>query len=111
MTVLYHPKFATDIRQYAERYRKVSPKLGTRFRLDVDEAIAAIKSAPTAAGHYVNTGSSILREVRRRNLKAFPFFVLYGVTKDQLLFGSVIPSASDPLAWLKPFDQRPDMTG
>jgi hypothetical protein len=40
--------------------------------------------------------------VRRRNLGTFPFFVLYGLSDDVLVFRSVIPSASDPLTWLKP---------
>ncbi len=34
----------------------------------------------------------------------FPFFVLYGVSEDSLIFGSVIPSRSDPLTWLTRFD-------
>ena len=44
-----------------------------------------------------------VREVRRRNLEVFPFFVLYGLTEDCLIFGSVIPSALDPLIWLSRF--------
>jgi hypothetical protein len=42
-------------------------------------------------------------EFRRRSLRAFPFFVLYGTTSDSLIFGSVIPSRSDPLTWLARF--------
>jgi len=44
-------------------------------------------------------------ELRRRNLRGFPFFVLYGVLGDRLLFGAVIPSRSDPLTWLARFGQ------
>ncbi|MFZ5494730.1 MAG: hypothetical protein ACOZE5_05260 [Verrucomicrobiota bacterium] len=104
MTVLYHPEFAGDIRRFAAQYAVVSPRLESRFRREVDEALLAIKSNPTAAGHFVNTGSAILREVRRSNLDAFPFFVLYGLTEDCLIFGSLIPSASDPLTWLGRFE-------
>jgi len=39
-------------------------------------------------------------EFRRRNLRAFPHFVLYGLFDDRLIFGSVIASRSDPLHWL-----------
>ncbi len=101
MTVLYHPEFPRDIRRFAATYADISPKLGVRFRHEVDSAIAAVIASPTGAGHFINTGSLILREVRRRNLEIFPFFVLYGQTDDRLVFGSLIPSASDPLTWLK----------
>jgi hypothetical protein len=65
-----------------------------------------VKLSPASAGHYLNLGSKIVPELRRRNLRAFPFFILYGVTSEQLIFGSVTPSRSDPLTWLARF-QKP----
>jgi hypothetical protein len=106
MTVLYHPEFARDIQQFAASDEDLSPKLGLKFRHDVNTALAAVQINPTSAGHFINTGSLILREVRRRNLHEFPFFVLYGLTDDQLVFGSVIPSASNPLNWLSRFEPK-----
>lgn len=103
MTILYHPGFAGDIQRFASKYAEISPRLAVRFRQDIDGALVAVKTNPSGAGHYINTGSLILREVRRRNLDVFPFFVLYGLADDRLIFGSVIPSASDPLTWLKGF--------
>ena len=58
---------------------------------------------PTAAGHFVNTGSAIVKEVRRRNLVSFPQFVIYGAHDDLLVIGALIPSASAPLTWLERF--------
>jgi hypothetical protein len=101
MRVVYHPEFPQDIKRYLGRYAKISPWLGLRFRAEVDSAINAIKSSPGSAGHFLNTGSQIVREVRRRNLESFPFFVLYGVAEETLVFRSVIPSSSDPLGWLE----------
>ena len=69
----------------------------------MDAAIEAVKLAPASAGHYLNLGSKIVPELRRRNLRAFPFFILYGATVEQLIFGSVIPNRSDPLTWLARF--------
>lgn len=103
MTVLYHPEFAGDIRNFAARYAEISPRLETRFRSAVDAAVVAILGNPTGAGHFVRAGSVVLREVRRRNLEIFPFFVLYGLADDRLVFGSLIPRASDPLTWLDRF--------
>jgi hypothetical protein len=99
MTVLYHPEFARDIRRFAGKYREISPALAERFRTEVDECLLAIITNPTAAGHFLNTWSSILREVRRRNLDAFPFFTLYALVDDRLIFGSLIPSMSNPAQW------------
>ena len=103
MRVLFHPEFPNDVRRFAAAYAEVSPGLSTRFRNEVDGAIEAVKSSPGSAGHFLNLGSKVVRELRRRNLTSFPFFILYGATSDQLIFGSVIPSRSDPLTWLTRF--------
>jgi hypothetical protein len=103
MTVLYHPDFAKDIRKFEAQYLEVSTGLAERFRQEVFAALDAIKAAPEAAGHFLQTGSRVIHEFRRRNLRAFPLFVLYGLAGDRLLFGSLIPSRSDPLTWLTRF--------
>lgn len=104
MRVLFHPEFPADVRRHSDAYAEISVGLGARFRTEVDEAIAAIKTAPTAAGHFLNLGSAVVPDIRRRNLHAFPFFVLYGFTSDgRLIFGAVIASRSDPLTWLARF--------
>src|SRR5690606_12334985 len=56
-------------------------------------------------GRFLSTGSIIVPEFRRRNLRSFPFFVLYGWTGELLVFGSLIPTRSDPLQWLKRFGE------
>lgn len=101
MTVLYHPEFPRDIRRFAVKYADISPGLEARFLHEVDLAIEEVIANPTGAGHFINTGSTILREARRRNLEIFPFFVLYGLADDRLVFGSLIPSASDPVTWIR----------
>lgn len=103
MTVLFHPEFPRDIRRFEAEYAAISPGLAARFRQELDSAVEAVKASPARAGHFLNLGSQVVREFRRRNLRAFPFFVLYGVTDDRLIFGSVIPSRSDPLTWLARF--------
>ena len=104
MTVVYHPKFVLDIQRFATKYAGISPALEMKFHRAVKVALTMVKANPTSAGHFINTGSLILREVRRHNLKSFPFFVLYGLADDRLIFGSLIPDASDPLTWLTRFN-------
>ena len=101
MRVSYHPDFPQDILRFEFQYREISGRLAARFRAETDTAIERIKSSPGAAGHFLNTGSKIVKDVRRRNLPSFPFFILYGVTDEMLVFRSVIPTATDPLTWLK----------
>ena len=104
MKVFFHPEFPNDVRKFERDYANISDGLAARFRQEINKAVEEIKSSPSSAGHYINSGSEIVRELRRRNLRAFPFFVLYGVLPDQLIFGAVIPSRSDPLTWLVRFD-------
>jgi len=103
MRLLFHPDFPKDIRKFEAEYRQVSEGLATRFRQEVEDALQAIKESPEGAGHFVHLGSHIVREFRRRNLRAFPFFILYGLAPESIIIGSVIPSRSDPLIWLARF--------
>jgi hypothetical protein len=104
MRVSYHPEFPADVLKFEIQYREVSLQLGARFRKEVDEAIESIKLSPGSAGHFLNLGSAIARvRMRRRNLKNFPFFLLYIHIDDRLMFGAVIPNRSDPLTWLARF--------
>jgi hypothetical protein len=103
MRVVFHPEFPRDVQRYAQAYSRLSLGLAARFRQEIDDAIAAVKLSPSSAGHYLDIGSRIVPELRRRNLRAFPFFILYGANAEQLIFGSVIPSHSDPLTWLTRF--------
>jgi len=106
MRVSFHPEFPQDVRRFEGEYADVSDGLATRFRHEVEGALESIKASPTSAGHVLNVRSFVGAELRRRNLRAFPFFVLYGVLGDRLLFGAVIPSRSDPLTWLVRFRQE-----
>jgi hypothetical protein len=98
--ILYHPEFPKDIRRLKGQYKQISRALGLRFQKEIEEAISRIKAQPERAGQFLNTGSSVIRDVRRRDLHSFPFFILYGLHDDQLIFAAVIPSRSDPLNWL-----------
>lgn len=103
MRVVFHPEFPRDQQEFEASYAEISPGLAERFREDVDDAIESIKASPGGAGHFVNTGAAVVSEFRRRNLRAFPFFILYGWTDDTLIFGSIVPTRSDPLNWLTRF--------
>lgn len=98
----FHPEFSPDIRRFEAQYSQLSDGLAIRFRNEVLQAIEAIKSSPTNAGHFLTTVEA-RSDLRRCNLRSFPFFVLYAFIGEELYFGSVIPSRSDPLTWLSRF--------
>jgi hypothetical protein len=104
MRVKFHPDFSRDINRFEAQYSQVSDGLALRFRRDVLQAITTIKSSPTSAGHFLTTAAAG-SNLRRKNLRSFPFFVLYGFTGEELFFGSLIPSRSDPLTWLSRFPE------
>jgi hypothetical protein len=106
MRVLFHPEFPLDIRKFEAGYFHLSQGLAARFRKEVDDAVAAIQASPRGSGHLFSHASSVERELRRRNLRAFPYFVLCGLVADLLIFGSIIPSRSDPLTWLVRFSAK-----
>jgi hypothetical protein len=106
MRVVFHPEFPKDIRKFEACYSRISESLVARFRQEVDTAVTAIQASPRSAGHLLNFESSLVSELRRKNLRAFPFFVLYGIVADQLIIGSIIPSRSDPLTWLARFSGK-----
>jgi hypothetical protein len=98
MTVRFHPEFPKDIRRFEASYKEISEGLTSRFRKDIEDAIEAVKALPQGAGHFLRTESQVVSEFRRRNLR--------GLREDTLVFGSVIPSRSDPLTWLTRFGHR-----
>lgn len=103
MQIRYHPEFWDDLQRGETDYALLSIGLRKRFRDEVLAAVSAITASPESAGHYLNTGRQIIREFRRRNLRAFPYFVLYGASDDSLIIGALIPTRSDPVNWLSRF--------
>ena len=100
MRVFYHPEFSKDVLRYGKQYGKISSALKGRFRAEIGEAVASIKANPGRAGHAVEIEREFSAQLRRRNLRKFPFFILYALDGDRLVFGAVLPSRSDPLTWL-----------
>ena len=60
MRVIFHPEFPQDVQKFEKEYAQISDGLGLRFRLEVDQAIEAVKASPTSAGHILNLGSKIV---------------------------------------------------
>jgi len=83
--------------------REASAQVAQRFQNEVDEAVAKIKSAPLAAGHIVYQEPEFGLKFRRRNLRKFPFCILYMFDGELLVLANLLPSRSDQKNWLKDF--------
>jgi len=57
MRVVFHPEFPKEIEAVGMQYGEISERLAARFRSEIDDSIAQIKSHPSSAGHFLNTGS------------------------------------------------------
>jgi len=78
-----------------------SEKVALRFRDEVDDAIKFIILAPAAAGHLIPRKFPNGVPHRRRNLKKFPFFIVYTYEPEQLAFLWLRPSRSNPRNWFR----------
>ena len=95
--------FSSDIDKFKQQYRTQSPVIADRFESAVNEALAKIKEAPTAVGHFIRGPEGAVREFRRCNLKGFPLFIIYGVSGQMILIGGLLHARSRPAEWLRPF--------
>ncbi len=69
MDHIFHPKAVLDAREIEQDYARVSEDLADRFWNELNEAIDVIFSHPEQ--HFDPSG------YRRRNLKKFPFHILF----------------------------------
>jgi len=61
MRVVFHPDFPKEIKGFEFQYREVSERLASRFRAEIDHGIEEIRRHPSSAGHFLNTGSKIVK--------------------------------------------------
>ena len=93
-TVEFHP-LAADEAEAAERwYQERNQTAATRFRLELDRAVALIAERPEAAPPYVGN-------TRRFLLRRFPFFVVYRVHDGHIQVVAVAHGRRRPGYWVQ----------
>jgi len=75
MDYLFHPKAARDARDIEAQYADESVQLADRFWAELNEAIDQVFEHPQRQ-HFDPSG------YRRRNLKKFPYHILFEVRLD-----------------------------
>lgn len=75
MDLIYHRLAAKDAREIAQKYEFISDSLCDRFWSEFDQAIEAIQYHPERH-HFDPSGK------RRKNLKRFPYHILFEIRFD-----------------------------
>lgn len=82
--------------EIAEAYswhEKQSPGLGDRFTESLEETLEAITARPTLT-------ATLIRDIRFRLLRRFPYAVYYRVVRDAVRVLAVIHTRRDPQSWM-----------
>ena len=89
MEVVYHPMVPGEVRDIIEYYEGISQLLGDQCWEEIQEAVADIRENPKRH-HFDQSGR------RRRNLKKFPFHILFRVMEDHIRVTAVRHHRRDP---------------
>jgi plasmid stabilization system protein ParE len=94
MRVEFSPEAKSEFDDGRRYHEKLVPGLGARFRDEVRQALARIRSWPLAAP--VERG-----DIRRMVLPRFPYKLLYSVESDRLLILAVAHAHRAPDYWVE----------
>ena len=77
MLHIFHPRASRDAQKIEKDYTRISEELGNRFWKELSEAIDEVFAHPSRQ-HFDLSG------YRRRNLKKFPFHILFEERLDSI---------------------------
>jgi plasmid stabilization system protein ParE len=92
MSVRFHPQAVVELEGAALYYEQQRDGLGGRFVAAVEVALLSIQDTP-------KRWPTFDQEVRRRMVRAFPYFILYSIEPKFILILAVIHAHQRPLAW------------
>jgi len=80
---------SADIQSTYRWYKARTPQLGIRFLEEVQQGLEEIQSHPEQYRIFRGAG-------RRRNLRAFPYFLFYVVKEEHIEVAACVHEARDP---------------
>jgi plasmid stabilization system protein ParE len=81
-----------ELEEAADYYDKSGPGLGDGLYEEVEAALAFIVEFPEAS-------PKTKRGARRRNLKRFPYYLIYRVKAGEIVIGAVGHGRREPIYW------------
>lgn len=90
--LILRPEAQVDLFRARDWYENQQPGLGRAFVDAVDETLEQISATPE--GYVV-----ILKGVRRRKLRRFPYLVYYRLLNDRVEIIGVLHGSRDPGVW------------
>jgi len=92
MSVRFHPEAVAELEEAALFYEQQREGLGGRLVVAIEAALLSIQDAP-------KRWPTFDQEVRRRMVRAFPYFILYSMEPKFILILAVIHAHQRPLPW------------
>ena len=93
MTASFHGLAKVELNEAAHYYEAESPGLGTAFLAEAEHAVAAILEHPESSPR-------IVRAIRRRLLRRFPYGVIYRVRGEHVRVLAVMNLRRRPAYWV-----------
>jgi len=81
-----------ELEEAAEYYDKSNPGLGDELYEEVETALTFIAEFPEASPKAIS-------DIRRRNLKRFPYYLIYRARNVEIVVGAVGHGRQKPLYW------------
>ena len=90
--ILVHPEAEEELRSSAEFYESRATGLGARFLDEIEKGYLAISESPL-------TWPGLSSDIRRYQLKKFPFGLLYLIREDHVFVVAVMHLYRQPDYW------------
>ncbi|MEM1156963.1 MAG: type II toxin-antitoxin system RelE/ParE family toxin [Verrucomicrobiota bacterium] len=91
-TLVLQPEALEELKQGKLWYNQRLAGLGNEFISEVNQVLSTLAASPML-------GTEIYRDLRRRNLRRFPYSVIYQVTDDRIDVVAIFHASQDPEKW------------
>lgn len=88
----FHPLVAEDLKAAVGWYDDISPGLGDRFRIAVEQRFDSVAEFPESFG-------IVFQNARAARISVFPYLLLFEYLMDAVHILGVFHSASNPAKW------------
>jgi plasmid stabilization system protein ParE len=88
----FHPLVAEDLKAAVGWYDDISPGLGDRFRIAVEQRFDSVAEFPESFG-------IVFQNARAARISVFPYLLLFEYLMDVVHILGVFHSASNPAKW------------